>query len=369
MKTLFLLTLVLVGCGSSQFHSIRNASEVKAGERILVGEVRVEGGDLAQWVSGVYLGSVVVMNDESVAAEGASPWWATTVGTDVEDDRFSRSGGPFVVAAPRTRVFLIGVRVYANAVIGTSRLLLTPVEIPASGSSCAYIGTIVLRPEGESFAVDLKDEFELFRQRSAKLPGCRLERALGRLHGPGAEAVQSLSEREPIRLNVEDRGESYYGIRGESASELISAMEQKRVTSHSVGHGTTNWKLVPELTCARYPDGFRIRSGNVRLEIDIVYPKWENADEGSPSLQRQWQRMLEMMHRHEDGHRRNAMAAGEALQKALELLEPAPSCEAVTQRVNATVERVAQECSEKDRRYDQETDHGKKQGVMLRETR
>ncbi len=367
-NALLAITLTAMGCGSSKFHSVRDVSELKNNERVLVGEVRVEEGDLSQWVPGLYIGSVVVMNDEA-ATSGGNPWWATTVGTDVEDERFGRSGGVFVTAAPRTRVFMIGVRVYATAVVvGTNRLLQVPVEIPAAGPACAYIGTIVLRPEGEAFFADLRDEFELFkqRQRSAVLRGCKLERLLGHLHLPQDETVHALADREPVRLDLEDRGESYYGVRGRNASEILSAMAQRGpTTTDGVAHGATAWKMVPEVQCARYPDGFRVRSGRVRLELGVVLPQWENAAYGSATLRRQWDRFVERMRAHEDGHRRNALAGAEALRAALDTLEPAVSCEALQQKVRATFERTTQDCAEKDGRYDQETQHGKKQGVVL----
>ncbi len=76
----------------------------------------------------------------------------------------------------------------------------------------------------------------------------------------------------------------------------------------------------------------------MRFELGVVLPQWEDAAYGSASLRRQWDRFLERMR----AHRATRFSRRQRNRRAYD-----------------------PDCAEKDRRYDQDTEHGKKQGAVL----
>jgi predicted secreted Zn-dependent protease len=104
---------------------------------------------------------------------------------------------------------------------------------------------------------------------------------------------------------------------------------------------------------------------NVYLALSFTYPRWATPGQGSPDLAARWQRYLDAVIQHENGHRDIALEGAEALRQALTSLPPTPTCEQFGQSVQATANNFMTHSNERQVQYDQLTSHGASQGAVL----
>lgn len=88
----------------------------------------------------------------------------------------------------------------------------------------------------------------------------------------------------------------------------------------------------------------------VSLSIDYTMPTWEDENEAPAELQAAWNRMIDRLWLHEQGHGRHGLEA------AKEIIQS--GCE-------GNPRDITDKWAEQDRVYDRETNHGVRQGVSL----
>jgi hypothetical protein len=141
------------------------------GERILVGDVHVEGERLSGWVPGRFVAAQVSFADDLPGAETREAW-AGSLGDP---------GGVFRVAAPKAAlVYVRGLHV-SSAVDASNVESQLPFyfKVPASTNACEYIGTFFVRRDGDRIIAEVVDLFDRHADAyQSYVPGCPLRRAL-----------------------------------------------------------------------------------------------------------------------------------------------------------------------------------------------
>ncbi len=85
-----------------------------------------------------------------------------------------------------------------------------------------------------------------------------------------------------------------------------------------------------------------------------------------PLMVNEWNRYLDAVWAHEQGHENLAMQAGSATVQAIEALPPAGSCRELNRQVQATGQAVVAHYALLQDNYDIATGHGALQGAVLR---
>lgn len=157
-----------------------------------------------------------------------------------------------------------------------------------------------------------------------------------------------------------------YDIQGSTARQLIREMRAKG-PSLPTGHrayGFSSWTLDWSVEPTVEADRCRVGSARVTALITITVPRWINAADGDQKLRDKWLTFRAALDRHEQGHRQNAVDAGQQLYDAL-LDLPSAACHELTQRARELAKQAIDEGHARDSDYDMRTDHGRKEGVRF----
>lgn len=109
-------------------------------------------------------------------------------------------------------------------------------------------------------------------------------------------------------------------------------------------------------------DSCNVKDVVVGVHTDIYYPKLEVQSGGDSSLVAKWDAYMPHLVTHEEGHRDNAVTAGNQILSAISAL-PTLSCATMQDQVNTTANNIIVNYNAVDKNYDTETNHGETQGA------
>lgn len=165
---------------------------------------------------------------------------------------------------------------------------------------------------------------------------------------------------EGIRIHEEGRT---YAVAGSTAEEVwASLLEGARREGDDLTFAWTDVSTSYRSRASPVGGGCRIVGVEVDVRIGVTLPAWTPPRDAPLSLRRQWNRYEAAIRRHEEGHARRARETALRLRDALTGLA-APGCEALQELGRRTGERVLAAGRAEQERYDEETGHGRAQGV------
>lgn len=156
----------------------------------------------------------------------------------------------------------------------------------------------------------------------------------------------------------------YYDVHATDAAGLMAG-----ITVRSPLGVTALTELAPtqiHWQARRVGEGYVVDS--VRFDAVIVQtlPRWVNRDRGRACLQRQWDQAMAALQRHEDVHRREYLEYAGRLRREALRLPPQPSPAALEQALTSLNRRLEAETVAWQRDYDRRTQHGRREGVVIR---
>lgn len=193
-------------------------------------------------------------------------------------------------------------------------------------------------------------------------PGARRGAASSRTgsSGPGASGAhgEPRAGGEGPRVEVSRRR---HPVDGTTARELRGSLgrEGRRIEGETAP-AWTDWRVDVGYDYRREGGRCRVTSPDVEVRVTVHLPRWVDSADASPELRRRWRRDLRAMERHEEGHVRLARRAGRRVHGALAGL-PAGRCGRLRARADSAAAAVLEEARAEQRRYDDVTDHGRKQ--------
>jgi predicted secreted Zn-dependent protease len=173
---------------------------------------------------------------------------------------------------------------------------------------------------------------------------------------------------QPAQAEVQEHlQEQRYDLQvasGESISRALSQASPIRQNGQ-IYHAYTGWKVQWNFWWREQRDGrCRIERTRTRLHTIITLPRLGGGD----AQQRQrFERYLDALREHEQGHHRIGQAAAAEIDAALLATPEYPSCTELQQQANQRANAILQRHAEQERQYDRQTGHGRTQGAWLRE--
>ena len=161
---------------------------------------------------------------------------------------------------------------------------------------------------------------------------------------------------------------SYYYIDGSSATVLAGQLDQAgpKDVDGNRHPGKTRWDVQWKFNHHQAGESCGVKDVTVAVGVAQIMPKWRGQDKpGGAALKTRWNKFLEALKRHEDGHKEHGIKAGAEIEKALLAIKPASNCEDLDKVANAAGEKVVEKYRKQDADYDRSTDYGRKQGATL----
>ena len=129
-----------------------------------------------------------------------------------------------------------------------------------------------------------------------------------------------------------------------------------------VFHGYARWHVDWRWRTRAEGADCRLEAIAVSLRATVTLPR---LDGGTPAVRQQFDRYLEALRGHEEGHLGIARRAAAEIERALQALPAGPGCSALERQANAHAQSILARHTAEERRYDRDTDHGRRQGVQL----
>ncbi|HEY9761132.1 MAG TPA: DUF922 domain-containing Zn-dependent protease [Trichocoleus sp.] len=160
----------------------------------------------------------------------------------------------------------------------------------------------------------------------------------------------------------------YYPITGNSVAELRAQMTQQGPMDLIEGRrydARTDWSVQWAYTHARTQGGCAIGSLTTSVDVTITYPQWTPTSRAPRSAIAEWQRYMTALQLHENGHKDNGIAAGQAVVRTLSQLPAYSSCQRLDAAASSAAQSAIRHYNQQDLNYDQTTYHGYSQGAVF----
>ena len=173
--------------------------------------------------------------------------------------------------------------------------------------------------------------------------------------------VQKAGAADPSRVyppvHSIDRVERYV-VTGANVAQINRQLRELAQRASVQGNARTQSRF--ELIRKLQPtdNGCVVLSLRVQIEFTTVLPEWLPERPVSAELREEWARSVELLERHEAGHRRNALQAAETLRRKLMAAEPQASCLTMDARMALELQSRLDHLDRVDTGYDRRTFHG-----------
>jgi len=157
-----------------------------------------------------------------------------------------------------------------------------------------------------------------------------------------------------------------YDVHGSTAAALRRDLTRlgPRVGDRAYG-GRTTWELTWTYAFEERAAECGVGSYDIRMDVTTTLPRWVPGDDASGKLVARWERYLSALATHEEGHRRLGLEAASAVERSLTSIVPQPTCEQLEAAIAAATGEVVGRYRERERRYDEDTRHGRADGARF----
>lgn len=158
----------------------------------------------------------------------------------------------------------------------------------------------------------------------------------------------------------------YYDVRGSSIEELRRDVFTRGPYDSSGRRfaGWAEWRIQWRFDRKEIPQGCAIANAVVEAHVNYTLPRWVDADDTPIELQDTWNRFLEALTLHEQGHGQLARELASEIEFAIKSLPPEPTCDELDRSVNVLANRMIREDKSQEA-YDLATGHGRTQGAAF----
>jgi predicted secreted Zn-dependent protease len=168
--------------------------------------------------------------------------------------------------------------------------------------------------------------------------------------------------------SVERWSTNYYSVTGATLVEIRQSLQQNRPWKEkSSVDASTRWQVHWRYNVFTASDRCRVQSFST--ETIITMPRWIAPTNTSQNLRDMWISYIKALGGHEEGHGQIAIAAAAEMRKRVNALPAEPSCDSLKARIEETCRRSVDDYKDRDKDYDERTDHGATQGARLRGSR
>ena len=157
---------------------------------------------------------------------------------------------------------------------------------------------------------------------------------------------------------------NYYAVTGATITEIRRSIAQARPWRNNLD-AYTSWHIDSRFHVGASPEGCRCTSFTTTTRIKTTLPRWLRPTNVSPETVRAWTSYFNALRKHEDGHAQRAIAAATEQHRQVNRLGAEPDCHSMRHQISKVAQEVLAEHRRREREYDRETDHGKKEGAVL----
>lgn len=159
----------------------------------------------------------------------------------------------------------------------------------------------------------------------------------------------------------------YYDVKGRNAHELRLSMDrhENRCADGTAYDALTIWKVRSQYDLAGENGQCRVASVKVSIEVVHRLPRWVNRSEAAPGLVERWDRYLQAVMVHEEGHKDFGITAARETEGVISGMAATQGCEELRRVLQTRVDELIDRIRKRELEYDKRTDYGRNQGVVF----
>lgn len=157
---------------------------------------------------------------------------------------------------------------------------------------------------------------------------------------------------------------NYYTVTGSTIREIRRSMSRNR-PARVDRDALTEWTIRSHFGSVRFQGEYRCGGFTTTTTIRITLPRWKPPENVSQSVTDQWTRYITALTQHEHGHAQFALTAAGEMHRRVAEVGTAPDPAQLKSRVDSVLVQTTDEFRNRERAYDQLTNHGLKQGAAL----
>jgi predicted secreted Zn-dependent protease len=161
----------------------------------------------------------------------------------------------------------------------------------------------------------------------------------------------------------------YYQIGGSTAAQLRAQMDTLGPFDAQFGNrrydALTRWYGSWRYSYIVQNNRCTIERVLVNTNVTITLPQWNPPSQASRQLQRKWNRYIQALQTHENGHKQHGIEAGKEIFKLLNNLPSYRSCQDLQTAANNKSNQIIAKYNQRDIDYDRRTQHGRTQGATF----
>lgn len=159
----------------------------------------------------------------------------------------------------------------------------------------------------------------------------------------------------------------YYDVQGRDIADLYAELAAKGPTDGTGRRfdGLTAWEVAWNTKYEADGQQCRIADHEVKLDLTITLPRWVGRDHASKRDVAHWDGFASALAEHENGHRDIARESAHAVSRLLADFPAQRDCDTLAREVDRRAAAVMKLAQDRSAHFDEETDHGLRQGVVL----
>ncbi len=159
----------------------------------------------------------------------------------------------------------------------------------------------------------------------------------------------------------------YYEVSGCCENDVQCDLKKKCITwtDGKKYDSVTNWKVTWDYGHNRTPQACTTDSFLVTVDVVFHLPKWVRKGDAPRPLVEKWEKYLQQLMMHEEGHRDRAVEAAAELTRAVTELPPVSTCAELDRAVHDLCRARMDKLLEDQKEYDAATSHGAAQGAVF----
>lgn len=160
----------------------------------------------------------------------------------------------------------------------------------------------------------------------------------------------------------------YYDITGRDIPFLMGEMDTKGPRDRHSGRKVwahTRWRIDWDAQREETRTSCKYADIKTVVRLDFIVPRWVNNDGVSQQVKKAWDRFYAALQKHEYKHAMHGVGAAQDIERQLLALKTEASCRILDKKAEEIVNKVIQEYSRKDLILDDQTKHGRTEGVVL----
>ncbi len=157
---------------------------------------------------------------------------------------------------------------------------------------------------------------------------------------------------------------AYYHVSGESVRELRHSINTER-PKHQAHDAYTAWHVSWIYSWRSVDGGVIIEKPKVSVSVATTLPRWTPPKDADKHLLDRWHTYMKALMLHENGHALLATQAGREIEKKLTALPKQSSVDALKQIIETTAQQTLTAAREREKKFDEQTEHGMKQGAQF----